>query len=119
MMIAHGDLDGLVHLLRIAFWACAAWLAYVYWGYGALLTLALRLLGKLPLIPASDQPSPSVTIILTVHNEANNVEQRLQNLLEQDYPSNRVEILVASDGSTDTTNDIVRAVAYANRVRLL
>jgi glycosyltransferase involved in cell wall biosynthesis len=111
------DLDVLVLVLLYAFWMCAAWLGYVYWAYGALLALAASGLGKRPLRPETGQTHPSVTILLTVHDEASNIERRLRNLFEQDYPPSRVEILVASDGSTDATNDIVRG--YAGRVRLL
>jgi len=51
--------------------------------------------------------SPSITILLTVHNEERNIKDRINNLLEQEFDEDLCEILVASDGSTDRTNEIV------------
>jgi len=61
---------------------------------------------------------PSVTFIVTVHNEQGRIRDKLENTLSLDYPRNKVQILVASDGSTDLTNEIVRG--YVDRgVQLL
>jgi glycosyltransferase involved in cell wall biosynthesis len=51
---------------------------------------------------------PSITFIVTVHNEAARISGKLENTLALDYPRDRLQILVASDGSTDATNEIVR-----------
>ena len=51
---------------------------------------------------------PSVTVLIAAHNEAQNIATTIQNKLEQDYPGNRLETIVISDGSTDGTEDIVR-----------
>ena len=51
---------------------------------------------------------PSVTLIITAYNEERAIEEKLQNSLNTDYPRERLQILVASDGSTDHTNDIVK-----------
>ena len=50
---------------------------------------------------------PSITFIITAFNEEKHIDQKLLNTLEADYPTNKKEILVASDGSTDDTNNIV------------
>lgn len=50
---------------------------------------------------------PSVCIMVVAHNEENVIEEKLQNLLNVDYPNEKIEILVASDFSTDRTNEIV------------
>src|SRR5438552_3416607 len=103
-----------------AFWTCAAMLVYVYWGYGAMLTLLVRARGDAPAKRQVDEAMlPSVTILLTVHNEERDIEPRLRNLVDQAYPSDRIEILVASDGSTDRTDDIVRAFAREHPARLM
>ena len=52
---------------------------------------------------------PSVTVLLTVHNEADIIQRRIENVLQCDYPSERLRILVASDGSTDETNNLVKS----------
>ena len=63
---------------------------------------------------------PSVSVIVAAHNEDAVIERRLENLLALDYPPDRLEIVVASDASTDRTNELVEAVAAREpRVRLL
>jgi biofilm PGA synthesis N-glycosyltransferase PgaC len=47
-----------------------------------------------------------VSIVLAVHNEADNIKSRIENLLAQDYPQELVELIVVSDGSTDGTENI-------------
>jgi len=51
---------------------------------------------------------PSVTVLIPAHNEAQNIAATIRNKLGQDYPRNRREIIVISDGSTDGTEDLVR-----------
>lgn len=51
---------------------------------------------------------PSVTFIVTVHNEETRIKGKLENTFNLLYPKNKLQILVASDGSSDRTNDIVR-----------
>lgn len=52
--------------------------------------------------------TPSVTVMVVAHNEEKVILEKLKNLLTLDYPRDKIEILVASDNSTDKTNDIVR-----------
>lgn len=62
--------------------------------------------------------TPSVSVVIAAYNEANSIGARLDNLLSLDYPRDRLEVVVASDGSNDGTDEIVRS--YAERgVRLL
>jgi cellulose synthase/poly-beta-1,6-N-acetylglucosamine synthase-like glycosyltransferase len=49
-----------------------------------------------------------LSIVLAVHNEENNIRARIENLLEQDYPQELVELIVVSDGSTDRTVEIAK-----------
>src|SRR5207302_6842131 len=61
---------------------------------------------------------PSVTLVVAAYNEAGVIEERVKNALALDYPPELLEIVIASDGSDDGTNEIVRR--YANgRLRLL
>lgn len=60
---------------------------------------------------------PSIAILLTVHNEEGVVRGRIENMLQCDYPVERLSIVVASDGSTDGTNSIIRSFSDS-RVRL-
>jgi cellulose synthase/poly-beta-1,6-N-acetylglucosamine synthase-like glycosyltransferase len=62
---------------------------------------------------------PSVTVLLTVHNEEDLIEKRVLNILDADYPADKLEVLVASDGSTDRTDEIVENIRRKDeRVRL-
>ena len=61
---------------------------------------------------------PSVTVLIPAYNEAQHIAATIQNKLEQDYPSEWLEIIVISDGSTDGTDDIVREFSSQN-VRLI
>lgn len=55
---------------------------------------------------SKDSP-PFVTLIITAFNEESKIKEKIQNTLDLDYPVSQREILVASDGSTDKTNEIV------------
>lgn len=64
------------------------------------------------------QALPSVSVVISVYNEERVIEERIKNCLSVDYPRDKMEIIIASDGSTDRTNDIVKAYSEAG-VRLL
>jgi cellulose synthase/poly-beta-1,6-N-acetylglucosamine synthase-like glycosyltransferase len=108
----------------IVLWAIAIaatfMLCWIYGGYGVFLQMlcALPRLCRPPLSPPADHDWPAVTVLLTVHNEARVIQQRIQNLLALDYPADRLQIVVASDGSTDATCSLVRSFADP-RIRLL
>lgn len=53
-------------------------------------------------------PLPSVSVLIPAHNEAERIAQKIENVLALDYPANRLEVLVASDGSDDATAAIAR-----------
>lgn len=55
---------------------------------------------------------PFVSVILSVYNEEEVIEQRIQNIFRSDYPAEKLEILVGSDGSTDRTNFILSELKY-------
>jgi cellulose synthase/poly-beta-1,6-N-acetylglucosamine synthase-like glycosyltransferase len=86
-----------------------ALIAYVYVGYPLALA-ALRLLqGEKGTRVADIQPP--VTLIIPAYNEAKVLRPKLENALQIDYPSELLEIIVASDGSSDATDDIAREFA--------
>ena len=61
---------------------------------------------------------PRVSLLIAAHNEESVIEERIENALALDYPTDRLEIVVASDGSCDRTVELVRA--YSSRgVRLI
>ena len=112
----------------IALAVSTAALYWIYDGYARFLSccvLVRRSLARLSLArlstrqespPADQAPAdwwPEMTVLLTVHNEAAVVEARVRNLLSCDYPADKLHVLVASDGSTDATAEIVRSISDA------
>ncbi|MFI5285931.1 MAG: glycosyltransferase family 2 protein [Candidatus Dormibacteria bacterium] len=73
--------------------------------------------------PATMQPSPDapfVSVVLPVLNEERYIEACLTSVLTQDYPPDRIEVIVADGGSSDGTREIVAAIAARDtRVRLI
>ncbi len=93
---------------QIIFWTCVALLAYVYLGYPLLVFLVSKLFPK-EIITSDIQPR--VTVLITAFNEETAIAGKLENTLNIKYPVDKLEILVASDGSTDRTDEIVRSFA--------
>ncbi|TQV71745.1 glycosyltransferase family 2 protein [Exilibacterium tricleocarpae] len=94
-------------MLVAVFWALAILSLYSYFLY----PIALKLLpGRKRSAPAADGDNPelSLSVVITVHNEANRIRQKLDNALDIDFPAERLEIIVTSDCSDDGTDDIVR-----------
>jgi len=84
---------------------------YIYFGYPVILVL-LGFLRRSGLLKKGDN-IPKVTLIITAHNEGKIIREKIENTLSLDYPKDKLEIIVASDGSTDETNEIV--AQYENR----
>ncbi|HEV3138987.1 MAG TPA: glycosyltransferase [Vicinamibacterales bacterium] len=96
------------------FWISTALVFFAYAGYPIVLLLVTRLRSK-PI--ARRRIFPKVTFVITAHNEARRLRQKLENTVAQDYPASLLEIIVASDCSTDGTDDIARS--FGGRVRLV
>jgi cellulose synthase/poly-beta-1,6-N-acetylglucosamine synthase-like glycosyltransferase len=91
----------------IGFWTAVLLLGYIHFGYPVLLRFWAS--GhRRPVQRAAIEPFVSVVVV--AHDEADRVDARLQNLIALDYPRERCEIILASDGSTDDT--VARARAY-------
>lgn len=97
-------------LATILFWGGLAAAFYTWVLYPLLLAALARACGSRP---RSSALEPTVTVLLCCLNEAAQIAERIENLLALDYPPHRLEVLVASDGSTDRTAEI--AEAYADR----
>jgi len=99
-------------------WAAVALIFYTYVGYPLLLWAAARLWRLPPPQPLADDRLPSVTVLIAAHDEERHIAAKLANCAALDYPPDRIEILIGSDGSRDATNALVRAHAAPN-VRLV
>lgn len=90
---------------EITFWISLALLVYAYAGYPLLMALLARLAAR----PESIQDyRPRLTLIIPAHNEERWIRQKIENTLQLNYPRELLQIVVASDGSTDRTVEIVR-----------
>ena len=92
------------------FWTAVGLVLYTYAVFPALVLIRGRLFERS--FEKSDH-TPSVSVLIAAYNEEAHIGQRIENLLGQDYPQDRLQILIASDGSTDHTEEIVRG--YADR----
>src|SRR5215510_11443348 len=91
---------------EIVFWLSAAALAYTYAGYPLLLLIVSKLRPReIRCAPFE----PSVSIIITAYNEERDLTAKLENTLALDYPKDFLEIIVASDCSSDRTDEIARS----------
>ena len=95
-------------MAEVVFWLCAALLVFTYGGY-SLVILLLSLLVRREV--GRDDIEPHVTVLITAYNEERDIGRKLEQTLALDYPQDKLEILVASDGSTDRTDEIVRSFA--------
>ncbi len=99
------------------FWLAAAAVFYSYLGYPALIHLAARL-WPAPKAREDEDATPTVTVVIAARNEEACLGDKLRNLLALDYPRDRTDIVVGSDGSTDRTEAIAGGFAQ-DGVRLL
>jgi len=101
-------------IAELLFWFSAMAILYVYVGYPLLLVI-LSMFRSRPV--RKSEFKPSVTIIITAYNEGRDLAAKLENTLLLDYDKDLLEIIVASDCSTDLTDQI--AISFAPRgVRL-
>jgi glycosyltransferase involved in cell wall biosynthesis len=100
---------------RGLFWLLSAVVGWTYVGF-PLVVLARGRWRRRPLQAGSS--TPSVSVVIAAHNEARVIGRRIENLVALDYPADRLEVIVASDGSTDSTVATASAAA-SGRARVL
>ena len=102
---------------QLLFWASLAALFYTFLGYPLLIGALAKAFGR-PVQKAPPATSPSVTVVLVAFNEEARILPRVENLLAANYPADQLEVLVVTDGSTDSTVAKLRSLANP-RVRVL
>lgn len=95
-------------IAAFAYWLSMGTVAYTYAGY----PLTVVLLSKIrPKTVEKAAIQPSVSIVMAAHNEAKHIRAKIENLLTLEYPKDKLQIIIASDGSTDETDSLVEAYA--------
>ena len=93
--------------LEIVFWVAAGLLVYTHLGYPLVLALLARGSRRPP--PPPPATLPSVSLVIAAHDEEEVIEAKVANARALDYPCELLELIVASDGSTDRTAELARA----------
>src|SRR5438876_2673623 len=96
--------------VKILFWLSTCLVVYAYFGYPFVLWALTKLRSRNVL---KTEILPRVSIIIAARNEADKIRQKIEHTLALDYPEERLDILVASDASDDSTDEIVEE--YAGR----
>ena len=95
-------------LLEVFFWTSVALIVYTHLGYPLVLWLISRL-RRTRAERRGDAELPRVSLIVAAHDEEDVIAAKVEDALALDYPRARLELIVASDGSTDRTADEARA----------
>ncbi len=90
------------------FWFFVILILYIYGGYLIVLSIAVYLRRSSIRQELGCSEVPFVSVIVAAYNEEKSIGRRIENLLEQNYPKDKLEIIVASDGSTDRTVEIAK-----------
>jgi cellulose synthase/poly-beta-1,6-N-acetylglucosamine synthase-like glycosyltransferase len=104
-------------LILIIFLVSFCILFYIYLGYPYLLKLLVwlrRITEKGNKFPPCERFFPEVTIYFSAYNEEINISERIENIFSMDYPSDKIEVIVVSDGSTDGTVSLVNDAIKKN-----
>jgi cellulose synthase/poly-beta-1,6-N-acetylglucosamine synthase-like glycosyltransferase len=102
-------------VLAIVFWGCAGLIVYAHLGYPLVLWVLVRLRGRSverdirKLEVAGSRPLPGVSLIVPAYDEEAVIAAKVANALALDYPRERLQLIVASDGSADATAERARA----------
>jgi glycosyltransferase involved in cell wall biosynthesis/cellulose synthase/poly-beta-1,6-N-acetylglucosamine synthase-like glycosyltransferase len=95
----------------VSFWICVGAIAYTYVGYPGVIWACAAAFGHRRPTPSAEAAAlPRVSILIVGHNEEDSLADRLTNALALDYPADRFELVIASDGSTDRTAAIAASV---------
>jgi cellulose synthase/poly-beta-1,6-N-acetylglucosamine synthase-like glycosyltransferase len=95
--------------LEIVFWVAAGLIIYAHIGYPLLLRGLVALFGRQEKLKNEWTESPRASLIIPAYNEEEVIERKIANARALDYPQDRLEVVVASDGSTDRTAEFARS----------
>ncbi len=92
----------------ILFWVGVAIVFYTYVGYGFVIYILSKLKRRPRVADQTDNHLPEITVLIAAYNEENYIEEKIVNTLQLDYPKNKLSIFIVTDGSTDSTPELVK-----------
>ena len=102
-----------MNTIKTTFWIFLFLTFYTYIGYGIILYVIIRIkriiIQKQKQILQSETDLPEVTMLICAYNEQNIVKMKMENIGALDYPKDKLHIMWATDGSTDSTNEYLKA----------
>lgn len=90
-----------MNMSTLAFWVCIAVPVYAYLGYPLLMRILAR--GRTRTTSLDPAAWPAITVVIAAHNEEARIAGRVRDILAQDYPADRLQVIVVDDGSSDAT----------------
>ncbi|HEX5761715.1 MAG TPA: glycosyltransferase [Solirubrobacterales bacterium] len=96
-------------VLEVVFWVAAGLIAYTHLGYPLLLRALVALRRPTGTAGSAADQTPAVSLIVAAHDEEESIAAKVANALALDYPRDRLQLIVASDGSSDATVERARA----------
>jgi poly-beta-1,6-N-acetyl-D-glucosamine synthase len=91
----------------VLFWTCLAVIFYIYWGYPIMIGLLAWFRPRLEISDIDDGELPHVSLIIAAYNEQLTIKRKIDNVFNLDYPPEKLELIIGSDGSDDKTNEII------------
>ena len=99
--------EQILFYLQISFWVLLILFVHCYVLFPITLPFVSEIFKRKETENKADCDTPKVSILISAYNEEAVIERKIQNLLELDYPKDKLEILIGDDGSTDKTVEIV------------
>jgi cellulose synthase/poly-beta-1,6-N-acetylglucosamine synthase-like glycosyltransferase len=104
----------------LIFWSGISILLYTYCGYPALLCMISKFFSSHGTVRPPSSYWPKVDMLIAAYNEEKVIRDKIENCLNLAYPEEKLTVWIASDGSSDRTNDIVKEfMKHSSRIRLL
>lgn len=105
-------------LVEFLFWSSVVFLFYIFLGYPSLMAILALLVGRARRPDPNSDELPSLSVLIAAYNEEKNIRRKIEQTLALDYPTDKLQVVIVSDGSTDQTCSIVASFGDP-RVRLL
>lgn len=93
-------------IIEIIFWISALLILHTYLGYPLLLHIIDHFVRK-PVKLLNESYTPDVSVLMAVYNEESVIRKKVESLFSSEYPGNKIEVLVGSDASSDSTGIIL------------